>query len=195
MGWIALVATKLATIGFTIESVIWPHQPKYKGKAMRIRSLGYFGGLALVPAAWLKMRGEEPYPIEADLAASVPLLIDAAGNSLGIYDAARIDDVVHFLNAAALSGLFGAVISDRMPSRGTAAAATVVFGLVGEFLFDSMEYTAERLGSTGLGLSPEDTIADTALAAMGTTVAALVTWMRWKPNPQRSAPRNAARDA
>jgi hypothetical protein len=184
-GWAGLALAKAGTIAFTLEGVLWPDQPKYKGKAMRIRSLGYFGGLALVPAVWAAGGRDPRYPLVADLAMTTPLLIDAAGNSLGIYDSARIDDVVHFMNAVALAGLFGAAISNHVHSRERAAAATVVFGLVGEACFDLMEYGAERLGYTGLGLSVEDTVADTALAALGTTVAAVVTWARWKPADQR----------
>jgi hypothetical protein len=153
---------------------------------MRIRSLGYLGGLALVPAVWLAGDRRERYPVAADLAMSFPLLVDGAGNSLGIYDEARIDDAVHFLNAAVLSSLFGAVISSRVGSRRTAAAATVAFGIIGEVAFDAMEYGAERVGFTGLGLSAEDTIADVTLAGIGTAVAAAITWARWKPRP--SAP-------
>jgi hypothetical protein len=181
LGWLALLVVKSATVAFTLEAVIWPDQPKYKGKAMRIRSLGYLGGLALVPVAWLMGRHTEPYPVAADLAMSTPLLVDAAGNSLGIYDAARIDDAVHFLNAAVLSSLFGAAISSRVSSRAKAAAATFLFGIAGEAAFDAMEYGAERIGYTGLGLSPEDTIADTTMAGLGTSVGAAVTWLRWTP--------------
>ena len=181
LGWIGLVLTKLATIGFVLEAVIWPHQPKYKGKGMRIRSVAYFGGLAAIPAAWLSGNLEGEYPVAADLALTTPLLIDAAGNSLGIYDAARIDDAVHFLNAAVLSSLFGAVISSHVSSRNRAAAATLAFGLIGEAAFDAMEYTADRIGFSGLGLSNEDTIADTAMAALGTLVATAATWARWQP--------------
>jgi hypothetical protein len=161
--------------------VLRPHQAKYKGKAMRIRSLGYLGGLALVPAVWAAGDRREPYPVAADLAMSFPLLVDGAGNSLGIYDSARIDDLVHFLNAAVLSSLFGAVVSSRLDSREAAAAATLVFGVVGELCFDGMEYVAEYVGFTGLGLSPADTIADVAMASIGAAIAAAVTWARWKP--------------
>jgi hypothetical protein len=181
LGWVGLGLAKIATIGYTLEAIVWPHQPKYKGKGMRIRSIAYIGGLLAVPAVWLTGSLEGEYPVAADLALTTPLLIDAAGNSLGIYDAARIDDAVHFLNAAVLSSLFGAVISDRVSSRKRAAAATLAFGLIGEAAFDAMEYTAERIGFKGLGLSDEDTIADEALAALGTLVATAVTWARWQP--------------
>ena len=148
---------------------------------MRIRSLGYLAGLGLVPVVWLAGDRESRYPVAADLAMSGPMLVDAAGNSLGIYDAARVDDAVHFLNAAVLSSLFGAVISNHVQSRQAAAAATFAFGIVGELAFDAMEYAAEHIGFTGLGLSERDTIADVAMAALGTTLATAVTWVRWKP--------------
>jgi hypothetical protein len=182
-GAAALVAGKAATLGYTAEAFVRPHQPKYKGKAMRIRSLGYLGGLGLVPAAWWVFERDERYPVAADLAVTVPLLIDAAGNSLGIYDEARLDDLVHGFNAAVLSSLFGAVISTRMESRAKATAATLVFGVVGEILFDGMEYVAEAIGFEGLGLSREDTLADIGAASIGAVVAAAVTWVRWKPRP------------
>jgi hypothetical protein len=186
VGWAALTAAKVATLTYTAEAVLRPHQPKYKGKAMRIRSLGYLGGLALVPAAWWVFERDERYPVAADLAVSVPLLIDAAGNSLGIYDEARLDDLVHGFNAAVLSSLFGAVISTRMRSRAAAAGATVAFGVVGEIAFDAMEYVADAVGFRGLGLSREDTLADVAAASIGAVVAGVVTWARWKP--RREAP-------
>jgi hypothetical protein len=181
LGWVALALSKAATLVYTAEAIIRPHQPKYAGKAMRIRSLGYLGGLGLVPAVWLAGDRSQRYPVAADLAVTGPLLVDAAGNSLGIYDAKRIDDAVHFLNAAVLASLFGAVISTKVRSRRTAVAATLVFGIVGELAFDGMEYAAERIGFTGLGLSPEDTIADVAAAGLGTAIAAGVTWARWQP--------------
>ncbi len=183
-GWVGLVAAKVATLAYVTESVVRPHQPKYKGKAMRIRALGYLTGLALVPAVWLAGRRVDRYPVAADLAVTTPMLIDAAGNSLGIYDEARIDDLVHGLNAAVLSSLFGAVISSRVGSREAAAGATLAFGIGGELAFDGMEYVAERIGFDGLGLSPQDTIADVALATLGASLAALVTWVRWRPRSE-----------
>ena len=68
----------------------------------------------------------------------------------------------------------------RLPSREVATAATLAFGVVGELLFDGMEYVGERLGFDGLGLSREDTLADIAAATIGATLAAAITWARWK---------------
>lgn len=176
-----LTAAKVVTLRYVAESVVRPHQPKYKGKAMRIRAVGYIGGLALVPAAWWLRGRRERFPVVADLAVTVPLLIDAAGNAQGIYDEARLDDVVHFFNTATLASLFGAVISSRVPSRGAAAGATVAFGVAAEIAFDAMEYVAEAIGFEGLGLSREDTLADIAAATIGASVAGGITWARWQP--------------
>ena len=176
-----LVAAKVATVALVAESVARPHQPKYRGKAMRIRAVGYAAGLALVPVAWALRGRDEAYPVLADLSMTAPMLIDAAGNWLGIYDAARIDDLVHGVNSATLSGLFGAVVSPHLPSGAAAAGATLAFGVVGELLFDGMEYVGEWLGFDGLGLSPEDTIADVAAATIGASLAAAFTWWRWTP--------------
>ncbi len=178
---IVLGAAKLATLRYVAESVIDPHQPKYKGKAMRIRAVGYIGGLALVPGAWWLRGRRERFPVVADLAVTVPLLIDAAGNAHGIYDEARLDDLVHFFNTTTLASLFGAVISPHVGSRTTAAGATIAFGVVGEIAFDTTEYVAEAIGFEGLGLSREDTLADIAAATIGACIAGAITWARWRP--------------
>jgi hypothetical protein len=188
LGWLALGATKAVTLAYTAEAVLRPHQPKFKGKAMRIRSLGYVTGLAIVPGAWLAVGDRERYPVAADLAMSVPMLIDAAGNSLGIYDEARLDDVVHGFNALILSALFGSVISPHTPSRELAALGTLAFGFAGELLWDAMEYAGESLGFRGMNLTTQDTIADMAIAGIGTVAGAAITWSRWQPQRAPFAP-------
>ena len=46
---------------------------------MRIRAIGYAGGMLLVPLAW-RLRGRpQPYPRELDMAVTLPLLVDAGG--------------------------------------------------------------------------------------------------------------------
>jgi hypothetical protein len=184
---IVLAVAKIATLRYVAESVIHPHQPKYRGKAMRVRALGYVGGLALVPAAWWLRGRRERFPVVADLAVTLPLLIDAAGNAHGIYDEARIDDVVHLVNTVSLASLFGYAISERVGSREQAAVATVAFGVIGGIGWEVMEYTAEALGFDGLGLSREDTIADVTFGIMGSIVAGAITWIRWQPRSTTAA--------
>ena len=182
VGLVLLTAAKATTLVAATDAVLRPDHPKYRGKHMRVRAVGYVGGLALVPGTWVAYGRRGRYPVAADLAMSAPLLIDAAGNSLGIYDEARLDDVVHGVNAAVLSALFGALVSPHLGSRAAATLVTAVVGIVGEVAWDAMEYGAERLGAHGLGLSPSDTIADVAIASMGVAVGATITWLRWRPS-------------
>ncbi len=178
---VVLAAAKIATLRYVAESVVHPHQPKYKGKAMRVRAVGYIGGLALMPAAWWLRGRRERFPVVADLAVTLPLLVDAAGNAHGIYDDARLDDVVHLVNTVSLASLFGSLISEHVESRHKAAGAVIAFGALGGIGWEVMEYTAEALGFDGLGLSPEDTIADVTFGAIGSLIAGAITWARWQP--------------
>src|SRR3712207_3873223 len=86
-----LALGKAATAAFAMDAVIAPEHPKFHGKAMRIRALGYFGVLLALPVAWWARGPREPYPAGADLMLTVPLLLDAGGNSMGAYDRANID--------------------------------------------------------------------------------------------------------
>lgn len=175
---------KAVTAVCALAGAIHPTAKRYRGKAMRIRAVGYFGGLGLVPGVWLAQDAKRPYPAGADLAVSLPLMIDAAGNTLGIYDDARLDDLVHGVNAAVLASLFGAVISPHVRTRAQATFATVVFGVVGELGWEALEYIGLALGFKGLALSDDDTISDVVAAFIGTGVAAAVTWSRWRPVPE-----------
>jgi hypothetical protein len=179
------LAVKAATAACAVEGALHPDQKRYRGKAMRIRAVGYFAGLGLVPAIWLSQSHQRPYPAGADLAVSVPLMIDAVGNTIGVYDDARLDDLVHGVNATVLSSLFGAVISPHVRSRTTATLATVGFGVCGELLWELMEYIGQAIGFKGLMLSKDDTEGDVAAAFIGTAVAAAITWIRWRPSAER----------
>jgi len=181
----ANLAVKTATAACAVEGAVHPNQKRYRGKAMRIRAVGYFAGLGLVPAIWLTQSHQRPYPAGADLAVSVPLMIDAVGNTVGVYDDARLDDLVHGVNAAVLSSLFGAVISPHVRSRTTATLATLAFGVTGELLWEVMEYVGLALGFKGMMLSKDDTESDIAAAFIGTAVAGAITWIRWRPSAER----------
>jgi hypothetical protein len=179
-----LAITKATTAALAVEGAIHPDAKRYKGKAMRVRAIGYFSALGLVPGVWIAQGGKDPYPAGADLAVTVPLLIDAGGNASGIYDDARLDDLVHGVNATVLASLFGAVISPHVRSRQQATLATIAFGIVGELGWEVMEYIGQALGAKGLALSDNDTISDIVAAFIGTGIAAAVTWTRWRPSPE-----------
>ena len=50
-----------------------------------------------------RLRGRpQPYPREIDLAGTPPLLVDAGGNAIGIYQRAHVDDLIHFADGVAV---------------------------------------------------------------------------------------------
>src|SRR5690349_18905522 len=93
----AIVAAKAATIACAIDGFVNADTPRLRGKGIRLRAFGYTGALLLVPAIWRILPDRGRYPRGLDLAVTLPLLIDAAGNALDLYNDAHLDDVVHFL--------------------------------------------------------------------------------------------------
>src|SRR4051794_7031945 len=43
--WAALTAAKTATIAFGIDALLHANSPRFRGKAMRVRAIGYVGSL------------------------------------------------------------------------------------------------------------------------------------------------------
>ncbi len=171
----ANIATKVATIGFGIDA--WRHHesPRLRGKAIRTRAIGYTGALFLVPFAWGLLPDRGRYPRELDLAVTAPLLADAAGNAFGIYNQAHIDHVVHGVNAAVLAGMTGVLIGPHVEEPWQAAAAGYAVAVVGEALWEVMEYVAMRLGQDGMHLTYDDTMDDLIATFVGAAAGAAFT--------------------
>ena len=63
VGWIAAIsAAKAAVIALAIDAWVNSSAPRYSGKAMRVRALGYAGGLIAVPLVWRLQGRPQPYP-------------------------------------------------------------------------------------------------------------------------------------
>lgn len=155
------LTAKAATIGFGVDAWINHTSPRLRGKAIRTRAIGYTAALLLVPLAWRFLPGpRDPYPRGLDLAVTMPLLADAAGNAFGIYDRIRIDDAVHAANAALLAGVTGSLIAPHVDRPWQAALAGGAFAIAGETLWETMEYVAWRLGQDGMDLTYEDMMDD-----------------------------------
>ncbi|HEV8281965.1 MAG TPA: hypothetical protein VGQ02_08915, partial [Candidatus Limnocylindrales bacterium] len=110
----AITAAKSSVIWLALDAFLNSSSPRYSGKAMRIRAVGYAGGMLLVPLAWRARGRPQPYPRELDLAVTLPLLVDAGGNAIGIYQRAHVDDLVHFADGALLSSVVGALATPRV---------------------------------------------------------------------------------
>jgi hypothetical protein len=175
---VAIVATKAATIACAVDGFLNADSPRLRGKGIRARAFGYTGALFLVPAIWRILPNRGRYPRGLDLAVSVPLLIDAGGNALGLYDEAHLDDVVHFLNTAIVAGVAGALFATRTDDPWLAALAGTGTAISGETIWEIGEYAAMRAGANGMGLTYQDTIADLADSTLGAIVGGIVTWLR-----------------
>ena len=92
---VAIVAAKTATVAFAVDAFVNADLPRLQGKAIRTRAVGYAGALLVVPVLWWLLPDRGRYPRALDLAVTIPLLLDAGGNALDLYEEARIDDVVH----------------------------------------------------------------------------------------------------
>ena len=175
---VAIVATKAATLVCAVDAVLHADSPRLRGKAIRTRAIGYTAGLFLVPVIWRALPDRGPYPRGLDLAVTVPLLLDAGGNALNLYEEARIDDVVHFLNAAIISGVAGALFATRTDEPWEAALAGTGAAIAGETFWEVAEWAAMKAGADGMDLTYDDTMADLAESALGAVVGGLITWLR-----------------
>src|SRR6476660_8753131 len=157
---VAIAAAKAATVGFAVDAFVNADTPRLRGKAIRTRAFGYAGALLVVPVLWWLVPDRGRYPRALDLAVTIPLLLDAGGNALGLYEQAHIDDVVHTANSAIASGVAGALIAPHVDERWQAALAGAGVSVVAEVAWELLEYGAMRLGADGMNLTYEDTMAD-----------------------------------
>jgi hypothetical protein len=183
------LAAKVATVGFGVDALLHSDEPRLRGKAIRTRAVGYTAALFIVPLAWRFLPGPRGrYPHALDLAVTLPLLADAAGNAFGIYERARVDDVVHVANAALLAGVSGSLIADNVDEPWQAALAGGAIAVAGETLWETLEYTAWRLGQGGMDLTYDDTMEDIIDTWIGAVVGALFVLTR---TPKVKAKRGA----
>jgi hypothetical protein len=176
--WAALVAAKAATVAFGIDALLHANSPRFAGKAMRVRAIGYLGALCIIPLAWRLLPNHGRYPRGLDTAVTIPLLLDAAGNGLGIYEDAHVDDVVHFANAAIAAGVAGALVAPQVDERWHAAVVATGLAVTAETLWEIMEYAAMRMGANGMNLSYADTMDDLIESTLGAVVGGLFTLTR-----------------
>src|SRR2546423_14432198 len=127
---------------------------------------------------WRLLPDRGRYPRGLDTAVTIPLLLDAAGNGLGIYDDAHVDDIVHFANAAIASGVAGALVAPRVDERWHAALVATGMAITAETLWEILEYAALRLGADGMDLSYADTMEDIIDSTLGAIAGGLFTLTR-----------------
>jgi hypothetical protein len=175
---VAIVGAKAATIACAIDAVVNADSERLRGKAIRTRAIGYTAGLFLVPVIWRILPDRGRYPRGLDLAVTLPLLIDASGNALGLYNEAHLDDVVHLINSAIVSGIAGALFASRTDEPWQAALAGAGTAIAAETAWEIAEFTAMKAGADGMGLTYADTMTDLISSAVGAVLGGVVTWLR-----------------
>ena len=179
VGWTAAItAVKAAIVALAVDAAVNSDQPRFSGKAMKVRAAGYIGALLVVPVAW-RLRGrQEPYPRELDLLVALPLLADAGGNAVGIYQRAHVDDAIHFANGALLAGVVGAVAEARTRTAWEAATFAAAVGTATAAGWEMFEWIAYKLGARGMDLSYDDTMEDLIETSAGALLGGLITLLR-----------------
>jgi hypothetical protein len=172
------IAAKVVTIACAVDALLNADSPRLRGKAIRTRALGYTAALFIVPIAWRLLPDRGRYPHELDLAVTTPLLLDAAGNALGLYEKAHIDDVVHLANAAIVSGVAGALFAPRVDERWQAALAGAGVAIAGASAWEVLEFGAWKLGADGMNLTYQDTMVDILDGWVGAIAGAIFTLTR-----------------
>jgi hypothetical protein len=191
VAWVATAtAVKATIVALAVDAFVNSNKPRFRGKAMKARALGYAGALLVVPVVW-RLRGrKEPYPRELDLVVALPILADAGGNAIGMYQNAHVDDAIHFANGALLAGVVGSLAQPRTRTAWEAAAFAAALGTAAGAVWEIFEWIAMKLGARGMDLSYDDTMEDLIETSGGALLGALVTLLR-NPAPLRRIPGRA----
>jgi hypothetical protein len=188
LAWMAIItAVKAVVIALAVDAFRNSDQPRYHGKGMRLRAIGYAGGMLAVPFGWRLLGRRDPYPRELDLAVSIPLLIDAGGNAIGIYRRANVDDLIHFADGALVASVVGALATPRVRTSWEAAAAGTLSGAAAAGLWEIGEWVGLKLGARGMDLTYDDTMTDLIETMAGAALGGVITLLR-HPSRLRRVP-------
>ena len=174
----AIAAAKALVIALAVDAFANSDSPRYRGKGMKLRAVGYTGSLLVVPLAWRLLGRKDPYPRELDLAVTLPLLADAGGNAVGIYQRAHVDDAIHFANGALFTSVVGALVAPRTKTSWEAAGVAAAVGTSAGAAWEIAEWVGLKLGAKGMNLSYDDTMADLIETTGGALLGGLVTLLR-----------------
>jgi hypothetical protein len=179
VAWVATIsAVKATVIALAIDAFLNSSAPRYHGKGMRLRAIGYAGGMLLVPVAWRVAGRRDPYPRALDLAVTLPLLVDAGGNAIGIYRRAHVDDLIHFADGALVASVVGALATPRVRTSWEAAGVATLAGTAAAAAWEVGEWIGLKLGAKGMDLTYEDTMTDLLETSAGAVLGGVITLLR-----------------
>jgi hypothetical protein len=166
------LAVKASLFALLLFAVARPDLPRFHGKAITGRAIGYPIAALIVPAVWwyLSRRRRVDYPYALDVLIVLPFLIDTAGNATNLYDTIGWwDDLNHFVNWAILVAGFGQLLVRLPLGRLAFASHAIGFGAVTAMLWEFLEYETFIKHSTELKTAYTDTLGDLALGLSGSS--------------------------
>ena len=173
-----ITAVKSAVVALAADAFVNSDAPRFQGKAMKVRAIGYTAGLVIVPVGWRLLGRTRRYPRELDMLVALPLLADAGGNAIGIYQRAHVDDAIHFANGALLAGMVGTLAQPRTKTAWEAGAVATAVGVATAAAWEIFEWIGLKLGARGMDLSYDDTMADLIETSAGALLGGLVALLR-----------------
>ena len=172
------VAVKASLVGLLLFAVANQDLPRFAGKAMTGRAIGYPVAALIVPAVWwyLSRRRRVEYPWALDILSVLPFLIDTSGNASNLYDTVSWwDDANHLVNWAILTAAFGQLLLRLPVGRLNAFGLAVGFGAVTAILWELIEYVTFIRNSPEKVTAYHDALGDLGLGLSGSALAAAPT--------------------
>ncbi len=170
-------------------TVAFPNWEQFAGKGMAFRAPFYALPMGVVPLVW-RLRGSHgTYPWLVDILVFTPFLVDTLGNVFNFYNTFdRTDDVLHFLNWVLLMGGITVGFGRTQLGKLNAWALGWGFGGLAIIWWEVAEFIVQKMGTSGLALTYEDTIGDLFLSSTGGAIGALlaVTFAWESPSVQPS---------
>jgi uncharacterized membrane protein YjdF len=125
------------------------------------------------------------------MAITLPLLVDAGGNAIGIYQRAHVDDLIHFADGATVASIVGALATPRTRTSWEAAGVAALTGMAAAGVWEIGEWAGLKLGARGMDLAYDDTMTDMIETMAGALLGAAITLLR-HPSRLRRLPGRGA---
>lgn len=175
------IAAKAVMVLLLMSALIDAGSVNLEGKAASARAVSYPLLAFALPTYWYLNRRDRPYPWVVDLMITIPCFSDLLGNRMNLYDDIWwFDDLLHFVNTGLLAG--AVVLLTKRPT--TPLMETIERGLVtgvtAALIWEIGEYFAFLNKYSATGAPYADTLADMALGATGSVLAAILIHRMWQ---------------
>ena len=168
-------AVKVALATSLLVGLAFPGIPGVAGKGWPERCVGYPLAAMVVPGVW-RLRGRRSrYPYLGDALLVTPFVLDLLGNLVNLYDTfAPFDDILHFANWTFLVSALVLFMAPFGLDRWNLVLLGSGFGALTIIGWEAVEWIVQKMGTTGLQLTYDDTVGDLVLSSSGGILGAAV---------------------